>query len=170
MTCEHCGAPLRPDLDRGLFVCDYCGTEFLPPAEAGGVIVIDDSKFACPLCKSKLADAALESIPLLYCRACHGMFIAMDHLGPLISSLRARRDRPAAYAIPRSDHDAGRSLHCPRCAAPLDCHLYGGGGNVNVDSCEPCESVWLDSGELRKIVAAPDYQPVYLNHGDARES
>jgi Zn-finger nucleic acid-binding protein len=118
----------------------------------------------------KLDDAALESIALLHCSQCHGMFIPMDDLAPLISLLRSHRDRPAAYVAPRGEHDAGRSLKCPRCAASLDCHAYGGGGNVNVDSCETCESVWLDSGELRKIAAAPDYEPVYLNHGDARES
>jgi Zn-finger nucleic acid-binding protein len=118
----------------------------------------------------KLADAALESIPLLSCRECHGMFIAMDDLGPLVSSLRAHRDRPATYLAPRGERDINRALDCPRCGATLDCHAYGGGGNVNVDSCEACESVWLDSGELRKIVAAPDYEPVYLNYGDARES
>ena len=170
MTCEHCGAPLRPDVDRELFVCDYCGTELLPPAAADGVMIIADSKFDCPLCKAKLADAALESIPLLYCRDCHGMLIGMDDLGPLVSSLRAHRDRPATYVAPRSQKDADRILHCPRCGASLDCHPYGGGGNVNVDSCEACETIWLDSGELRKIVAAPDYEPVYLNYGDARKS
>jgi len=35
-------------------------------------------------------------------------------------------------------------------------HPYGGGGNLNVDSCEKCGVVWLDGGELRRIVAAPD--------------
>jgi Zn-finger nucleic acid-binding protein len=170
MTCEHCGAPLRPDIDRGLFVCDYCATEFLPPAEADGVIVISESKFNCPLCKSKLADAALESLARLYCRDCNGMFVAMDDLGPLVSSLRTHRDRPATFIAPRGDRDTARQLQCPRCTSALDCHLYGGGGNVNVDSCETCESVWLDSGELRKIAAAPDYEPVYLDHGDARQS
>jgi Zn-finger nucleic acid-binding protein len=170
MTCEHCGAPLRPDVNRGRFVCDYCGTELLPPAAADGVMILGDSKLGCPLCKSKLADAALESISLLYCRECHGMFVAMDDLEPLVSSLRAHRDRPATYIAPRGERDTARALPCPRCGAPMDNHPYGGGGNVNVDSCETCESIWLDSGELRKIVSAPDYDPVYLDHGDARES
>jgi Zn-finger nucleic acid-binding protein len=169
MTCEHCGAPLRPDTDRGLFICDYCGSELLPPTAADGVMIVADSKFNCPLCKGKLADAALESIPLLYCRECHGMFIAMDDLEPLVSSLRVNRDRPATYLAPRGERDLSRQLRCPRCSVEMDCHAYGGGGNVNVDSCEACESIWLDSGELRKIVAAPDHEPVYLNHGNARD-
>ena len=34
-------------------------------------------------------------------------------------------------------------------------HPYYGPGNVVIDSCEPCELVWLDFGELRQIVDAP---------------
>lgn len=174
MTCEQCGAPLRPDRERGLFVCDYCGTEVLPPSTDEGVLVLDDSKFDCPLCPIaspvKLANAMLEAVPMLYCRQCHGMLIAMEDLETLLSALRAHRDRPAAYVEPRSAADAGRSLHCPRCGAAMDDHPYGGGGNVNVDSCESCESIWLDRGELRKIASAPDYEPVYLKDGDAPES
>jgi Zn-finger nucleic acid-binding protein len=41
----------------------------------------------------------------------------------------------------------------------MDEHLYGGGGNVNVDSCEACGVLWLDRGELSGIVAAPDRDP-----------
>lgn len=171
MTCEHCGAPLRADPERGLFVCDYCGSEVVPPAEDDGVLALDDSKFHCPLCSATLANASLEQLPLLYCRQCGGMLIAMDDLEPLISALRARRDSPAAYVAPRAASDAERALRCPRCRAAMEDHPYGGGGNVNVDSCEACATVWLDKGELRKIAAAADYEPpVYLEYGDSRDS
>jgi Zn-finger nucleic acid-binding protein len=35
-------------------------------------------------------------------------------------------------------------------------HLYGGPGNVVIDSCERCLVNWLDAGELQRIAAAPD--------------
>ena len=41
----------------------------------------------------------------------------------------------------------------------MDEHLYGGGGNVDVDSCESCNVLWVDRGELSRIVAAPDRDP-----------
>ena len=34
-------------------------------------------------------------------------------------------------------------------------HPYYGPGNVVIDSCEPCDLVWLDFGELKQIVDAP---------------
>ena len=48
----------------------------------------------------------------------------------------------------------------------MDNHPYGGGGNVYIDSCEPCSVIWLDGGELRRIVMAPDREPLYLKYED----
>src|SRR5712691_2276074 len=39
MTCANCGAPARLDLERGLIVCDYCGTEAVPAIGEDGVQV-----------------------------------------------------------------------------------------------------------------------------------
>jgi Zn-finger nucleic acid-binding protein len=35
-------------------------------------------------------------------------------------------------------------------------HLYGGPGNIVIDSCEQCQANWLDSGELRRTAVAPE--------------
>ena len=37
----------------------------------------------------------------------------------------------------------------------MDTHPYYGPGNVVIDSCDRCELVWLDFGELKQIVDAP---------------
>jgi hypothetical protein len=34
-------------------------------------------------------------------------------------------------------------------------HPYYGPGNVVIDSCESCDLLWLDFGELKQIVDAP---------------
>jgi Zn-finger nucleic acid-binding protein len=34
-------------------------------------------------------------------------------------------------------------------------HIYGGPGNVVVDTCEVCHVVWLDPGELLRMALAP---------------
>ena len=53
-----------------------------------------------------------------------------------------------------------RSTKCPQCKQQMDTHLYGGPGNVIIDVCEACGLVWLDHGELERIVSAPDPSPV----------
>jgi Zn-finger nucleic acid-binding protein len=38
----------------------------------------------------------------------------------------------------------------------MDSHVYGGGGNAVIGSCERCEVNWLHHGGLDRIVRAPD--------------
>lgn len=148
---------MRADPDRGLFVCDYCESQAAPPVDDDGVLLLGVAKEKCPCCQSALSNGSLESFNLLYCEHCRGMLIGMDDFQQLIAALRARRDAPAAFLAPRSSADADRTLMCPKCGAAMDDHPYGGGGNVNVDTCEACESIWLDGGELRKIASAADH-------------
>jgi Zn-finger nucleic acid-binding protein len=165
MTCQNCGASVRLDHELGVMICDYCGSQFTPPADEDGVQVTGETTHPCPLCHTPLSTGRIEARDLLYCTACHGMLVHMDDLMPLIEGLRAHRDRSVALLTPRPGTDASRDLHCPLCNGAMDNHAYGGGGNVMVDSCEECSQVWLDRGELRKIVIAPDPEPVYSNYG-----
>ncbi len=148
---------MRADRARGLFVCDYCLAAATPPIDDDGVMLLGQSAEKCPLCTAALSNAKLETFDLLYCEPCRGMLIAMDDFQPLVAALRIHRDGPAAFITTRDTADAGRRLTCPKCAAAMDNHPYGGGGNINIDSCETCEAVWLDRGELRKIVSAFDH-------------
>jgi Zn-finger nucleic acid-binding protein len=157
MTCEHCGAAMRLDRDRSLFLCDYCHAQAMPPVGDDGVLVLGPVQAKCPLCLIALAEALLDSYTLLYCGRCRGMLIAMDDLQPIVASIRSHRDAPAAFLAPRPESDASRRLPCPKCGVVMDAHPYGGGGNVNVDSCEACGSIWLDGAELRKIASAADH-------------
>jgi Zn-finger nucleic acid-binding protein len=38
----------------------------------------------------------------------------------------------------------------------MDTHPYLGPGHIVIDSCSECGLNWLDSGELMRIVRAPD--------------
>ena len=44
MRCQNCAANMRADLEQGVFLCDYCGGEFVPPPEADGVLVLNPVK------------------------------------------------------------------------------------------------------------------------------
>src|SRR5579864_3640186 len=122
MRCDNCGASMRADLERGLFVCDYCGSELVPPPEADGVMVLGETSLSCPICAKHLSDGSLESYSLKYCETCHGMLILMDYLAPMVTTLRARRDHFAGAIQPRSSADVDRHLHCPSCGSEMDCH------------------------------------------------
>ena len=40
-------------------------------------------------------------------------------------------------------------MNCPRCNTTLNQVLYEG---VEIDKCEPCKGIWLDDGEILKII------------------
>ena len=164
MNCINCGAGMRLDRTRDVFVCDYCTTELLPPAGEDGVRVLAETKLPCPSCGHALSEGSLEGFELLYCTACHGMLVPMGGFMNLIELLRSFRARPAVVVAPRDAADGAVERRCPRCSQAMLNHPYGGPGNVFLDSCEACGLNWLDKHEVQKIASAPDptYSPVAL--------
>jgi len=148
---------MQLNVDRGCYVCPYCESEFVPQANIDGVRIMSPSDSDCPLCKTKLAQARLLEYGLLYCETCKGMLLPMGDLEPISEDLRASRGMPAYTGLPPDPHALDRQIACPMCHQTMDTHPYCGPGNVILDSCEPCEVLWLDRGELRRIALAPDH-------------
>jgi uncharacterized protein len=55
------------------------------------------------------------------------------------------------------------NMQCPVCAVPL---TMSERQNVEIDYCPQCRGVWLDRGELDKIIerASPDQAPATQRH------
>jgi Zn-finger nucleic acid-binding protein len=158
MTCPNCGAPVRLDHERGLLICDYCGSQCTPPVDEDGVQVTGETAFPCAVCHTPpLCTARIEARDVLYCTACHSILVSMDDFGLLLEDLREHRTRVAALLKPCAGADSGRDLRCPTCSGAMDHHAYGGGdlGNAMIDSCEACCQVWLLRGVLGKILVPP---------------
>jgi Zn-finger nucleic acid-binding protein len=158
MTCPSCGAPitLRPDTEG--YKCDYCHTVFFPGEEDTGVEItgaVSGDSLSCPLCRLSLVPAAIAKIPVNYCTQCHGLLFPMPVLQPLLEQLRSG-DRSPAVQAPPDRGDLKRVIQCPQCNRRMDTHFYAGPGNVIVDTCDACNLIWLDRGELTRIAHAPD--------------
>jgi Zn-finger nucleic acid-binding protein len=159
-NCPACGAPITPKPDTEGFKCDYCHAVFYPGEEEDGVTVLDQPDApgldqSCPLCSQSLVHADLAKFPVLYCTECHGLLMRMGALPDLIDSLRASLTTPAVQTPP-DQGDLQRTVQCPKCHRRMDTHFYAGPGNVIVDTCGDCLLIWLDRGELMRIVHAPD--------------
>ena len=161
MNCPACGAPITLKPDTQGFKCDYCHAVFYPGEEDDGVRVSSEpaepgeSDQACPLCSQPLVKALITSAQVLYCTECHGLLMKMGALSDLIDALRASLEKPAVQTPP-DPGDLKRAVQCPKCHRRMDTHFYAGPGNVIVDSCGDCYLIWLDRGELMRIVHAPD--------------
>ena len=160
MKCDNCGASMQVDPDHGRFLCPYCGSEAAPPTNFEGVSILGPSELSCPLCHTPMSQAQWLGYGLQYCETCKGMLVRMEDFVPLTEDLRAQRDTPAYVGLPPDPHSLDRSISCPGCAQQMDTHLYGGPGNVIIDTCENCSVHWLDHGELQRIARAPDHRYV----------
>src|SRR5580698_1698636 len=115
----------------------------------------------CPACQTTLSDGNIQNKSVLYCTKCRGLLVSIDKFLPLVEFLRALSRSAGSDIQPRDNSDADRKFACPMCAKTMIGHPYGGPGNVNIDTCEPCSVIWLDRNELQRIVMAPDNHPVY---------
>jgi Zn-finger nucleic acid-binding protein len=142
--------------DEDSFTCDYCHNVYVPDKNADGVRVLGESSDEpCPNCNLPLTQAALAKTRILYCTKCCGMLIPMQIFNSLIAELQlVEGDSMIQPPVDRSD--LNRVLTCPQCRRHMDTHLYAGGGNAVIESCEKCLLNWLDHGELPRIVHAPD--------------
>ena len=145
---------MQPDKATGALRCRHCGTLEEQPVLIRDLEFAESSSQPCPLCARPLVHAQLDGHPLLVCRQCFGMLIAMDLFVPVIEAARLREDR-SGVSLPRRQKPDERVLTCPGCAKPMLSHFYAGPGNLVIDTCERCHVNWLDPGELRRIARAP---------------
>jgi Zn-finger nucleic acid-binding protein len=153
MNCSNCGAPLQADKARGVLACTHCGSVQPQPALIVNLEVTGTSASKCPGCAVPLATGRLDGHPLLVCQRCQGMLIAMTHFVSVIEAARAREEQRGVIQ-PREQNAGDRVLACPQCEQPMLNHVYGGPGNIVIDTCERCHVNWLDPGELRRIARA----------------
>jgi len=156
-NCDNCGAPMRVERGRGVLVCDHCGSQQALPAALEHLELLSEASSSCPTCATPLSNSRLEGHPLLCCGRCFGMLIDMNRFATVIDAVRAREDSSFRAVLPRRQNPGDRLLSCPTCGQPMVGHLYGGPGNVVIDSCERCLVNWLDPGEVRRIAVAPDW-------------
>ena len=106
-------------------------------------------KAECPLCAIPLSTGRLSGFELLSCARCGGMLIEMKQFVSVIKAVRGAEPGfgPAAV-LPRTQQPDERRLSCPHCRQPMISHIYGGPGNVVIETCERCLVNWLDAGEV----------------------
>lgn len=159
MNCRNCGGAMELFPHRGYFFCRYCGS-FHFPETAGddGIRVLGATAapLTCAVCAQPLASALLdEACPVQYCRNCRGVLMERRDFAMIVHKRRAWATGTPGPPIPLNSAELNRKLVCAKCRKPMATHPYYGPGNVVIDTCEPCELVWLDFGELKQIVAAP---------------
>jgi Zn-finger nucleic acid-binding protein len=163
LNCEHCGAQLKIVPGRDYFVCEHCGSFRFPDADRDGVKVLgEDSEMDCPVCGERLVSGSVDEVRVQTCPKCRGVLVPQYNLYTIVRYLRAEypeKDRPPK---PLNNKELERRIACPSCRQPMDAHPYYGPGNVIIDNCTRCALVWLDFGELDRILSASGRDRGYL--------
>ncbi len=113
---------------------------------------------ACPVCRKvamKLERDPVSGLEIDICPSCSGMWFDAKELNQFFESPTLRMKfflseesmplQAVGYTI------TTRARICPRCKISLMEKLFG---DVTIDVCHKCQGLWLDEGELQRIVIA----------------
>ncbi len=165
MNCKQCGAPMNVEDGKDFFHCNYCGCyNFSDPNKEGVALLDEISPYHCPACEQPLVTAVIANIRIYACPTCRGNLIDQSRMLPILrlssSPEKVREEDP--YQPDPAEFQ--RNLACPACHKPMEAYPYGGPGNIIIQGCSQCKHIWLDFGELSKIVRS--YSQMYLSSSD----
>jgi Zn-finger nucleic acid-binding protein len=111
-------------------------------------------KLSCPACKKiamkKFIDGDIDLI-IDSCAKCCGLWFDGGELRRFFTSDQLK----GQFLLERIKHDSysysmvTTQRACPRCRKGMDHPVVGG---ISVDVCRDCEGIWLDFGELNRLV------------------
>lgn len=128
-----------------------------------------ESAIGCPDCESTLSYAMVAQFKIACCPTCQGMLFQRDTLGPAVSRCRHGWKKLDSEIQPLDRSELARKTTCPACREVMETYPYIGPGCVVIDACAKCDLVWLNGGELNRIVQAPgkrDYQAHELERAE----
>lgn len=158
MNCENCGAPMVLFREHDYYFCEHCGSFYFPLASPDGVRLLGEAPEGtlCPNCHLTLHMATLDDHYRGYqCANCQGLLLNRNSFRMTIETRRARAVTPPDPPRPLNQAELGRDLNCPVCHQTMNTHPYLGPGTIVIDTCDPCNLIWLDYGELSRVVNAP---------------
>jgi Zn-finger nucleic acid-binding protein len=144
---------------RRYHFCHHCGTfEFIKGSALDGIQVLErpETASACPVCTTPLSRSLVDKKHGIdHCERCGGLLMPRQSFAEVVNQRRAWASNPPAIPVPVDQRELHRRIACPACSNPMAVHPYYGPGNVIIDTCDHCDLVWVDSGELKAIADAP---------------
>jgi Zn-finger nucleic acid-binding protein len=110
----------------------------------------------CPVCRSPLLAVEKLEIELDCCAVCRGIWFDEDELELLLASAGVERSAPLLLDLLRSPEAETREARraCPRCKRRLRKVRVGDDRGAVLDLCPRGDGVWLEPGELARVVDA----------------
>jgi Zn-finger nucleic acid-binding protein len=144
--------------ERDYYYCDHCQSYHFPTQDQEGLRVLGENPegINCPHCRILLNLITFDDFYRGYqCPKCLGLLFNRTTFREAIDFHRSRIKTPPE---PFSNFDPGelvRVTYCSVCQTQMETFQYNGPGNIVIDTCHSCDLIWLDYGELQKVVNAP---------------
>lgn len=158
MICKQCGANMVLFREKEVFHCEYCGAYHFPPRSQEGIRQFGENKekIVCPVCRDPLNQVTFYDRYRGYqCGTCRGILFNRKTFRKKVKERRASATTPAIIPERFESDELHRRVTCPKCKHEMSTHPYMGPGNIIIDTCEVCDYIWLDHGEINKVLNAP---------------
>lgn len=107
----------------------------------------------CPRCSNTLEIIDIDGIKIDRCGSCCGIFLDETELGQIKDRGCASIESLASGGkLPAGRISEGEKINCVRCSSAMQTVNFSYTSGIMIDHCPACNSVWLDNGELGKII------------------
>ncbi|MBN1577553.1 MAG: zf-TFIIB domain-containing protein [Chitinispirillaceae bacterium] len=156
--CKSCAAPLPAYTSR----CEYCGVKNDVDLQGISEFTVSQqhSDRRCPLCNIPLETISLkktDNFSIERCPTCMGLFFDPDELNALLDksieqvySINLKKIWTMNQMESRDQYRARAYIKCPVCGELMNRVNFGARSGAVVDQCR--HGIWLDNGELRKLL------------------
>ena len=158
MNCSNCGAPMTLFRERDYYHCEHCQSYHFPQRDQVGLRILGENPegIHCAHCQVALHLMTYDEFFKGYqCPKCQGLLFNRTTFREAIDYSRSRTKTPPEPFSKFNLDELDRQSYCPNCEDKMDTFQYNGPGNIIIDTCHPCDLIWLDYGELQKVVNAP---------------
>ncbi|MCD6310490.1 MAG: zf-TFIIB domain-containing protein [Candidatus Eremiobacteraeota bacterium] len=111
----------------------------------------------CPRCKNEMNPVTIQYIEVNMCPACEGVWFDSGELNRVIHMGEAEIEKselaPSLHSdITYDEKPSLREFPCPRCGDLMMRYYYGAISDIVIDGCQQGCGVFLDDGELKRIL------------------
>ncbi|MDA8017804.1 MAG: zf-TFIIB domain-containing protein [Thermoanaerobaculia bacterium] len=162
MDCVNCGAPLEAKSR----ICRFCGALNDVDLRQVRRDSLHVGERSCPRCRERLrvlrlslGDKPGDGLDVDRCDECHGIFFDPGELDLILDQAESRHQEVDHIRLgvlveeetETKDFQQVAYVPCPDCGKLMNRRNFGARSGVVVDQCRD-HGVWLDGGELRRLV------------------
>ena len=123
--------------------------------ELGSASQFKHAGIECPACRTDMVICEIGMNEFAGCPACKGMLFQQPVFAKVSNHLRNQAALPESKSQPVNYARMPANRMCHSCGARLQTHSFCGPGKAVIETCFCCGVIFLNAGELTKLVRAP---------------